>query len=91
MRFREKEWRIIFDPTHAVTHAQGVCSIGRPFRVLWYKHRGMVRFYHKFFRSRHSSGLTYAVIAAVWVRFAIVSLVLFFSKSGARKYTATVS
>ena len=91
MRFREKGWRIMFDPTHDVTHAQGACSIGRPFRVLWYKHRGMVRFYHKFFRSRYSSGLTYAVMAAVWVRFAVIFLILFFSKKSARKYTATVS
>jgi hypothetical protein len=91
MRFRERGWRILFDPTHAVTHAQGVCSVGRPFRVLWHKHRGMVHFYRKFFRSRHSIGLTYAVIAAVWVRFAVISLLLFFSKKSARKYTATVS
>jgi len=91
MRFRERGWRILFDPTHDVTHAQGVCSIGRPFRVLWYKHRGMVRFYRKFFRSNHSSGLTYAVMAAVWMRFAIIFLILFFSKKSARKYTATVS
>ena len=91
MRFREKGWRIMFDPTHDVTHAQGACSIGRPFRVLWYKHRGMVRFYRKFFRSRHSSGLTYAVMAAVWVRFAVIFFILFFSKKSARKYTATVT
>ena len=91
MRFRQKGWRILFDPTHDVTHAQGACSVGRPFRVLWYKHRGMVRFYRKFFRSRHSMGLTYAVIMAVWARFAIIFLVLFFSKKSARKYTATVS
>ena len=91
MRFRERGWRIMFDPTHDVTHAQGVCSIGRPFRVLWYKHRGMVRFYRKFFQSRYSSGLTYAVMAAVWVRFAIIFLILFFSKKSAKRYTATVS
>ena len=91
MRFREKGWRIVFDPTHGVTHAQGACSIGKPFRVLWHKHRGMVRFYRKFFRSSYSSGLTYAVIAAVWVRFAIIFLILFFSRKSARKYTATVS
>jgi len=91
MRFREKGWRIVFDPTHGVTHTQGACSIGRPFRVLWYKHAGMVRFYGKFFRRRHSSGLTYSVIAAVWVRFAIICLILFFSKKSARKYTATVN
>jgi hypothetical protein len=91
MRFRERGWRILFDPTHDITHAQGICSIGRPFRVLWHKHRGMVRFYRKFFRSSYSSGLTYAVIAAVWVRFAIIFLILFFSKKSARKFTATVS
>jgi len=91
MRFRQKGWRILFDPTHDVTHAQGACSVDRPFRVLWYKHRGMVRFYRKFFRSRHSMGLTYAVIMAVWARFAIIFLVLFFSKKSARKYTATVT
>jgi len=91
MRFREKGWKIMFDPTHDVTHAQGACSVGRPFRVLWYKHKGMVRFYRKFFRSRHSSVLTYAVMAAVWVRFAVIFLILFFSKKSARKYTATVT
>jgi len=91
MRFREKGWRIMFDPTHDVTHAQGACSVGRPFRVLWYKHKGMVRFYRKFFRSQHSSGLTYAVMAAVWVRFAVMFFILFFSKKSARKHTATVT
>jgi len=91
MRFRQRGWRIMFDPTHDATHAQGACSVDRPFRVLWHKHRGMVRFYRKFFRNRHSMGLTYAVMMAVWARFAIIFLVLFFSRKSARKYTATVS
>lgn len=45
MRFRAKKWRILFVPDIEVVHVKGGCSRKQPIRVLWYKHRGMIRFY----------------------------------------------
>ncbi|MFT3735731.1 MAG: glycosyltransferase family 2 protein [Rhodocyclaceae bacterium] len=73
MRFRQKGWRILFVPTARVTHVKGVCSKARPMFVEWHKHRGMVRFYRKFFRHQYPGVLMWAVVLAVWLRFAAVS------------------
>jgi len=75
MRFRQKGWDILFVPDVEITHAKGVCSDGRPIRVEWHKHKGMVRFYRKFFRHQYPFLLMWFVIAAVWFRFAILSLI----------------
>ena len=48
MRFRQKDWKILFVPSARISHIQGVCSRNRPIFVEWYKHKGMVRFYGKF-------------------------------------------
>jgi len=73
MRFRQKHWKILFVPHVAITHAKGVCSEGRPIRVEWHKHKGMVRFYRKFFRHQYPMLLMWLVIAAVWLRFSLVA------------------
>ena len=73
MRFRMAGWKILFVPHVEITHTKGVCSVDRPIRVEWYKHRGMVRFYRKFFRHQYPLGLMYLVTAAVWTRFAILT------------------
>lgn len=69
MRFRKKDWRILFVPDVLVHHAKGECSTGRPVRVEWHKHKGMVRFYLKHFRHQYPFILMWAVIIAVWARF----------------------
>jgi len=76
MRFRMAGWEILFVPGVEIIHTKGVCSVDRPIRVEWYKHRGMVRFYRKFFRHQYPLGLMYLVTAAVWTRFAMLATAL---------------
>jgi len=75
MRFHALKWRILFIPDIEIVHIKGGCSRGQPLRVLWYKHRGMVRFYRKFFRHQYPRILFWSVILAVWMRFALLSIV----------------
>jgi len=74
MRFRQKGWKILFVPHVEVIHAKGVCSHARPVRVEWHKHKGMVRFYRKFFQHQYPALLMWCVIGAVWLRFAVLAV-----------------
>ena len=68
-RFRLAGWRILFVPDVTISHLKGGSSRRRPVRVEWHKHRGMVRYYHKFFRDEHPAWLLGMVDVAVWARF----------------------
>jgi hypothetical protein len=68
-RFRRAGWRVLFVPSVVVVHDKGASSRGRPVRVLWHMHRGMIRYYVKFFRDQHPLPLLWLVVAGVWVRF----------------------
>jgi len=74
MRFREAGWKIMFVPDVAVVHFKGQSSKARPIRVLWHKHKGMIRFYWKFFRRRYSWAMMALVMTAVWTRFSLLAL-----------------
>ena len=74
MSFRKKGWKILFVPTAKVVHKLGMCSQTRPFFVEWHRHKGMIRFYHKFFHHQYPSGLMWLVIAGVWIRFGLVCI-----------------
>jgi GT2 family glycosyltransferase len=69
MRFSQKGWKIMFVPNVSVTHYQGISSKHRPVFVLWHKHRGMWRFYSKFYRVEASWFLTFIVWTGIWARF----------------------
>lgn len=73
MRFRQKGWRILFVPSAQITHALGVCGRSRPVFVEWHKHKGMMRFYHKFFRHQYPGVLMGLVTVGVWLRFGLVA------------------
>lgn len=73
MRFRKQNWRILFVADVEVTHYQGTCSVHRPIFVLWHKHKGMVRFYRKFFRHQYPLPLMALVVGAVWGRFVVLA------------------
>jgi len=73
MRFRQKGWRIMFDPSVKVTHALGVCSQARPVFVEWHKHKGMIRFYRKFFRQQYSGVLMWLITLGVWLHFCLAA------------------
>jgi hypothetical protein len=71
MRFRQAGWQILFVPDVEVVHYKGTCSQGRPIFVEWHKHKGMVRFYRKFFRHQYPLPLMALVMVAVWTRFGL--------------------
>ena len=72
MRFHLKGWQVVFVPDAPVIHEWGACSGKRPFFVEWHKHRGMLRFYQKFFRNQYSTLLWWLVVQGVWLRFGLV-------------------
>lgn len=74
MRFHASRWRILFIPTIEISHVKGACSNDQPVRVLWYKHRGMIKFYRKFFQQRYPLPLMWGVTLAVWLRFTVLAL-----------------
>ncbi len=76
MRFRQKGWKILFVPTSRIGHALGACSKSRRVFVEWHKHKGMIRFYRKFFRNDYPGVLMGMVVAGVWLRFSLVSVYL---------------
>src|SRR5450759_439406 len=76
MRFRQHGWKILFVPSAQITHALGVCGRSRPIFVEWHKHKGMMRFYHKFFRHQYPGVLMGLVAAGVWLRFGLVATCL---------------
>lgn len=74
MRFRQRHWKILFVPDAVVVHYRGHCSRVKPVFVEWHKHRGMVRFYRKFFRHQYPGVLMWLVNTGVWFRFCLVSM-----------------
>jgi len=73
MRFRQKGWKILFVPDAKIVHDQGACGKSRPVFVEWHKHKGMVRFYRKFFKHQYPGILMWLVAFGVWLRFALVA------------------
>lgn len=73
MLFRKKGWKVVFVPDSKVTHFKGACSRNRPFFVEWHKHRGMLRFYRKFFRHKYPALMWGLVVSGVWLRFVLVA------------------
>lgn len=77
MRFRQKGWKILFVPDARVLHHKGVCGRARPIFVEWHKHKGMMRFYRKFFRHQYPGPLMWLVGAGIGLRFCM--LVVYFT------------
>jgi GT2 family glycosyltransferase len=73
MTMRRKGWKIVFVPDAKIVHDKGGCSRTRPIFVEWHKHRGMMRFYRKFFGEEYSTVLMWLVMLAVWLRFGLLA------------------
>lgn len=73
MRFRRRGWKLLFVPGARMVHHKGHCSKARKVSVEWYKHRGMVRFYGKFFRHQYPGLLMGLVMLGVWLRFTVIA------------------
>jgi hypothetical protein len=63
-----------------MVHYKGYCSRSRPVFVEWNKHKGMIRFYRKFFRHQYPGLLMGMVIAGVWLRFAAITAYLLLNR-----------
>lgn len=72
MRFHQNGMRIMFVPDAKVFHAWRACSRSRPFFVEWHKHKGMIRFYRKFFRHQYPGLMMAMVAVGVWLRFSLI-------------------
>jgi GT2 family glycosyltransferase len=81
MRFRMRGWKILFVPDAVLFHTKGVCSKKKPIFVEWSKHKGMIRFYNKFFSHQYPGILMWLVKAGVWLRFGMVILLYGFRKT----------
>lgn len=73
MRFRQHGWKIMFVPDARVVHQKGACSRARPVFVEWHKHKGMMRFYRKFFKGQYPGVLMWLVAVGVLSRFGTVA------------------
>ncbi|MGZ8916231.1 MAG: glycosyltransferase family 2 protein [Methylobacter sp.] len=82
MRFRQKGWKILFVPSVQIIHALGVCSRGRPVFVEWHKHKGMIRFYQKFFRHQYPGVMMGLVSVGVWLRFGFIAIYYSLKQAG---------
>jgi GT2 family glycosyltransferase len=74
MRFRQRGSPVLFVPDVRVVHDKGRCSRATPVRVLWHMHRGMVRYYRKFFRHLYPAPVLWIVTAGVAARFVALAL-----------------
>lgn len=68
-RFELAGWQIGSVPAAVVTHAKGVSSKSRPIAVLWSLHKGMLRFFDKFYRTEYAWPIRYTVKAGVLMSF----------------------
>jgi GT2 family glycosyltransferase len=73
MTLRHKGWTIMFVPDARIVHDKGGCSRSRPIFVEWHKHRGMMRFYRKFFQHQYPGPLMWLVALGIWLRFSLVA------------------
>jgi len=73
MTLRGKGWKIMFVPDARIVHDKGGCSRSRPIFVEWHKHRGMMRFYRKFFQHQYPGPLMWLVVLGIWLRFSAVA------------------
>jgi GT2 family glycosyltransferase len=75
MRFQRAGWKVAFVPEAVVMHQKGVSSRAHPWRVNWYLHRGMLRFYDKYYRDRYSTPTLALVRAGVYGRMVLKAAV----------------
>lgn len=71
-RFRQQGWKVVFVPHVCVTHFKGGSSNTRRIRVEWHKHRGMLRYYRKFYADKHPFYILWAIYLAVTGRFILM-------------------
>jgi len=72
-RFIDGNWKIIFNPSIKVMHTKSYSTKHIPLKVIWYKSRGMWRYYNKFFKSNSNQAITLLVLLGIISRFLILT------------------
>ncbi len=72
LRFEQAGWKVLFAPAAVVEHTPGVCSVGRPVRVSYAKHRSLIRFLRKHFAGYYPSSFMALVSTLVMMRFVLM-------------------
>ncbi len=70
-RFWDAGYRVVYVPGASVVHAKGMSGQGAKIRVLWHLHRGMIRFYRKFYRNKYPLPVMWLVYGGVYLRFGV--------------------
>ena len=71
-----------------VVHGKGKSSQSSPYRVNWYLHKGMLRFYRKFYRSHYSKIVSVLVYLGVSVRFCLTNVRIFLRRLFLKRSTS---
>ncbi len=74
MRYQQSSWEVWLLPNVKVLHFQGQCSQSNPQFVNWHKHRGMARYFHKFFAKDFF--MTGLIMLSIWCRWALFATAL---------------
>jgi len=75
VRFHSQGWGIYLVPEAEAHHHLGTCSTSRPLAVEWHKHRGMVRFFHKFQFRDYPLPFSLLVLFGIWSHFGALLIV----------------
>lgn len=79
MRFWKSGYKVAFVREAEVIHAKGGSSGSKKWTVNWHLHRGMIRFYNKFYKEKYPLPLMWLVIAGVGLRFVFKSTNLLYT------------
>jgi GT2 family glycosyltransferase len=72
-RARAAGWRNYVDTRLRVPHWKGTSSASQPLSVAWHKHRGMLRYYHRFDRAGTGWPLHLLLLTGAWTRILLQS------------------
>ncbi|RDH77708.1 glycosyltransferase family 2 protein [Mycolicibacterium moriokaense] len=76
VRFRDAGWRVVYDGRVTALHVKGGSSGKRKsLRLNYHFHRSMVIFYQRHLAPSNRSAINFLVVAAIWVRFALVQTI----------------
>ena len=83
-RFWLHGFKVAYFKDVTVTHIKGESAQTRPYRVNWYLHKGMLRFYRKFYRKHYGVIVSTLVYCGILVRYAATNLKIFIGKTLSR-------
>ena len=73
-------FKVAYYSTASVVHGKGKSSQSNPYRVNWYLHKGMLRFYKKFYRSHYSKIISLLVYLGVSSRLVFTTVRIFLGR-----------